>query len=435
MDAIEILKLYNAEYPNVEADLASANEYLTDKRYERAGKKFRSIGRILLQLKFYALALEAYQKASLAYKLGGLYLKGIDTETTMFEIYKINGNAVEMASVCEKIASYYKYYLNNQMCAADYYMRSAKLHEENQNYRSAFKKAYFATKCLSETNATTEKKSANALACRMAMQSGYHEKAGIHARKWLELLPKDDYSPDYISVCVKGYSSFEKANKIEDALFFLNEIIIAHFDHNRSQFKIFDYLILAQKMHVLVNQQISVGYHQKLMTADISDTAKQIRYLVDLKNHAQNIGSASLADEFYIKEQNVRKGAAWNQNKFLKFIAFWLWKNTCDYGTSFTKWLITSLVIIAFFGFCYKHYPLAVDNHPFLQAIKPSLQDNAYHNWFSPFYYSVITIATLGYGDIVPSDASGQIFSAAEVLIGYLMFGGLLTVFAKKITR
>jgi tetratricopeptide (TPR) repeat protein len=434
MNATEILTLYTADYPNIEQDLASANEYLTDKKYERAGKAFRRIGRRLLQLKFFALSLEAFQQSSLAYKLGGLYRKGLETELTIFEVYKIIGNAVEMASTYEKIASYYKYYLNEQLTAAGYYIKSAKIHEENQNYRSAFKKAYFACECLRETNAITGKRSANALACRMAMQSGYYEKAGEHALRWLDVVPKD-YSPDYISICVKGYTSFDRTPRKKDALTFLNEIIQAHYLHERPQYKIFDYLIDAQKLHIFVNQDINEDYHKWLVSETKGEPIKQIRYLIDLKNYAQIVGSETLADEFYIREQDLRKQQAWDENRYLYFILFQLWKITCDYGTSFKKWLITSLFIIIVFGFCYMPFPVHTAGHPILQAIKPSLSQNGHDTWFSPFYYSVVTIATLGYGDILPSDTSGQIFSAFEVLLGYLMFGGLLTVFAKKITR
>jgi hypothetical protein len=75
MNATEILNLYTADYPNIEQDLASANEYLTDKRYEQAGKAFRRIARKLLQLKFFALSLEVFEQSSLSYKLGGLKLR------------------------------------------------------------------------------------------------------------------------------------------------------------------------------------------------------------------------------------------------------------------------------------------------------------------------------------------------------------------------
>jgi voltage-gated potassium channel Kch len=102
------------------------------------------------------------------------------------------------------------------------------------------------------------------------------------------------------------------------------------------------------------------------------------------------------------------------------------------------RWLLTSLIIIFAFGVLYSHYDFTFSDNGlqhFCEIVKPSIKISSVHNAFSPFYYSVVTFATLGYGDITPSDLSGQIFSVIEVLTGYLMLGGLLSVFSKKIIR
>jgi hypothetical protein len=51
------------------------------------------------------------------------------------------------------------------------------------------------------------------------------------------------------------------------------------------------------------------------------------------------------------------------------------------------------------------------------------------------FYYSVVTLTTLGYGDIVPNSTLGQILVIVEVCIGYMMLGGLISIFANKLAR
>jgi voltage-gated potassium channel Kch len=102
------------------------------------------------------------------------------------------------------------------------------------------------------------------------------------------------------------------------------------------------------------------------------------------------------------------------------------------------RWLGTSLIIITIFGAIYSKYYFDISsvqiNH-FFHIVRPSITITGVNNWFSPYYYSVVTFATLGYGDITPSDLAGQIFSVIEVIIGYQMLGGLLSVFAKKIVR
>ena len=51
------------------------------------------------------------------------------------------------------------------------------------------------------------------------------------------------------------------------------------------------------------------------------------------------------------------------------------------------------------------------------------------------FYYSVVTLTTLGYGDIVPNSTLGQILVIVQVCIGYMMLGGLISIFANKLAR
>jgi len=53
----------------------------------------------------------------------------------------------------------------------------------------------------------------------------------------------------------------------------------------------------------------------------------------------------------------------------------------------------------------------------------------------SPLYYSVVTLTTLGYGDVVPASMAAQVVAMIEVIMGYVMLGGLLSIFTNKIAR
>ena len=55
--------------------------------------------------------------------------------------------------------------------------------------------------------------------------------------------------------------------------------------------------------------------------------------------------------------------------------------------------------------------------------------------WLSPFYYSIVTLTTLGYGDVKPASTWGQVVAMIEVVSGYMMLGGLLSIFNNKIAR
>jgi len=54
---------------------------------------------------------------------------------------------------------------------------------------------------------------------------------------------------------------------------------------------------------------------------------------------------------------------------------------------------------------------------------------------FTPLYFSIVTFSTLGFGDIAPKTFWLEIGVAAEVILGYVMLGGLISIFATKVAR
>lgn len=117
------------------------------------------------------------------------------------------------------------------------------------------------------------------------------------------------------------------------------------------------------------------------------------------------------------------EGSKWK--KFLR----WLWEKTSDYGRSFSRWALWSVIIAevftAIFAFAYYCNPSS------FKATFISL------SWWgvSFLYYSVVTFTTLGFGDIVPMALWLQIIVMAEVIIGYVMLGGLISILANKLAR
>jgi hypothetical protein len=54
---------------------------------------------------------------------------------------------------------------------------------------------------------------------------------------------------------------------------------------------------------------------------------------------------------------------------------------------------------------------------------------------FTPYYFSIVTFTTLGFGDVTPLNLAGEIWLALEVILGYIMLGGLISILANKLAR
>ena len=106
-----------------------------------------------------------------------------------------------------------------------------------------------------------------------------------------------------------------------------------------------------------------------------------------------------------------------------------MWKWTCNYGRSFWRWAVFSALLAVVFATIY--WLLGCDRITFnvdkLDGIQPDFK--------SYLYYSVVTFTTLGFGDIVPLTNWARLVVGAEVFIGYVMLGGLISIFANKLAR
>ena len=53
----------------------------------------------------------------------------------------------------------------------------------------------------------------------------------------------------------------------------------------------------------------------------------------------------------------------------------------------------------------------------------------------SPFWFSIVTFTTLGYGDVLPIRWIGELLVIIEVVLGYSMLRLLLSILANKVAR
>jgi uncharacterized protein YjbI with pentapeptide repeats len=119
-----------------------------------------------------------------------------------------------------------------------------------------------------------------------------------------------------------------------------------------------------------------------------------------------------IRDENYLFEFKTR-------SKYHR-ILYYLWWLTSDCGRSLARWAFCILVVALMFAFFYS-------------LVEVDYGD--YETPFSPFYYSIVTLTTLGYGDVHPASLGAQIFAMAEACLGYIGLGGLLSILSNKIAR
>jgi uncharacterized protein YjbI with pentapeptide repeats len=98
-----------------------------------------------------------------------------------------------------------------------------------------------------------------------------------------------------------------------------------------------------------------------------------------------------------------------------------LWRLTSDCGRSLGRWGIWTLTLITVFALLFLTVDIDYGQHA------PSL--------LSSFYFSVVTLTTLGYGDILPASPAAQALVILEVTFGYLTLGGLISILANKMAR
>jgi hypothetical protein len=103
---------------------------------------------------------------------------------------------------------------------------------------------------------------------------------------------------------------------------------------------------------------------------------------------------------------------------------FFVWWLFADCGRSLIRWAGWSLLLACCFATIF-------------WLLGPTSFDTQHldFRFLTMFYYSVVTFTTLGFGDIIPKTSTAALWVTLEVIFGYIMLGGLITIFASKLSR
>ncbi len=125
--------------------------------------------------------------------------------------------------------------------------------------------------------------------------------------------------------------------------------------------------------------------------------------------------------------------ASWKKRGKLQRFLFIVWEGMCHCGRSIGLWAFWSLLFAVAFGFVYYFMGGSICfNQDLLTRF---FSGESKPSFFGCIYYSVVTFTTLGFGDIIPTNDLARFVVMLEVILGYVMLGGLISIFANKLAR
>ena len=110
----------------------------------------------------------------------------------------------------------------------------------------------------------------------------------------------------------------------------------------------------------------------------------------------------------------------------------------CGYGEKPSRTFIISLILIMIFGVLYMFTGLKTFSNEVIsmKVIRTSLGNRGFIKLLIySVYFSTVTFATVGYGDIMVVNAAGMVISIFEIIIGVFMVGVWTSTLVRKMTR
>lgn len=142
----------------------------------------------------------------------------------------------------------------------------------------------------------------------------------------------------------------------------------------------------------------------------------------------------------YNQEKDARRKLAWDNGAYFDAIKWELSRLVMRYGSSPYRVLLVSFLVIVVSALL---YPVTggiqeVQNG---YAITYTIEDpgSASRYWlaevlYKSFYFSAVTFATLGYGDIQPVGPVARMLASVETIVGSLLSALLVFVLARSVT-
>lgn len=150
-----------------------------------------------------------------------------------------------------------------------------------------------------------------------------------------------------------------------------------------------------------------------------------------LKNYFHQQGRYDDEVRAYYREKLMAKKAAFAEKKRWRGFTLALSQVLTGFGEHWWKTALWALGVIGAFWITYWIIGAATGHNVFHFSVGSSVAPM----WLQYLYFSVISFATLGFGDIAPKCAGVQILVIFEVIMGYVFLGLIITIIARRFGR
>ncbi|MFC4542826.1 pentapeptide repeat-containing protein [Halosolutus amylolyticus] len=173
---------------------------------------------------------------------------------------------------------------------------------------------------------------------------------------------------------------------------------------------------------------------------EVTERAESARWVYrELQRLYEENAFSERAIDYYVREMDLRRRQAWRVRNYLVALKLAGSRWIMRYGTSPWRVVTASLVLILF---CAILYPLTggIQEVGADTAVTYRVEDPTetpggvlLRAFFKSLYFSVITFATLGYGDIQPVGSWARAIAGIETMLGSLLMALLVFVLTRSV--
>ena len=181
----------------------------------------------------------------------------------------------------------------------------------------------------------------------------------------------------------------------------------------------------------------SLNLLARLMSRELPE--RKVTTFFGLNTTIMDAASNAYLKRYIGDEQWIR---SWRRRGKVRHTLFFFWELTSHCGRSFGLWMFWVLAAAMAFGAVFADYSAPAWLQEPIEALLVRMDPNLAVSSstriptpFTPYYFSIVTFTTLGFGDIHPLNFAGEVWLVVEVLLGYVMLGGLIGIFANKLAR